>query len=320
MRQNKHRNGGILALIAFLFIFTAACAGPASESSDSVEEGGKLNVVVTTTHLSDLARDIGGGHVEVTGLMGPGVDPHGYEPAPSDIEAIRDADLVGYNGLHLEAMFVDIFEKMRQTDSNIFALEDAISEEDVLDYKYEGKDLEKDPHIWFDIDLWKASARLVADEFSRMDPEHEADYQANYEDYVVRLDELEDYIEDKVAELPEDQRILITAHDAFSYFGENYGFQVEGIQGINSQTEAGTADISLTADLVADKGVKACFIESSVSDRNIQALIEAVEVQGAAIEIGGELFSDALGTEEENAGNYFDAYRTNVDTIVDSLK
>lgn len=320
MKKRKHRDGRFLVLITFLLIFMGACSNTSQEFSAGSDGEAKLNVVVTTTHLTDLAQDIGGEHVQVTGLMGPGVDPHGYEPTPSDIDAIHQADLVGYNGFHLEAMFIDIFEKMQQSNSNIFTLEDALSEEDVLDYKYEGKDLEKDPHIWFDIDLWKASAQLVADEFARLDPAHEADYQANYQDYAVKLDELDNDIEDKLAELPEEKRILITAHDAFSYFGENYGFQVEGIQGINSQTEAGTGDISLTADLVIENEIKACFIESSISDRNIQALIEAVEAQGSTIEIGGELYSDALGTDEDNAGSYFDAYRTNVDTIVDSLK
>lgn len=320
MKQIKHVHGGFLALTAFLLIFIGACANNSQESPDVSEGEGKLNVVVTTTHLTDLAQDIGGEYVEVTGLMGPGVDPHGYEPTPSDIDAIHQADLVGYNGFHLEAMFIDIFEKMQQSNSPIFTLEDAVSEEDVLDYKYEGKDLEKDPHIWFDINLWKASAQLLADEFSKLNPAHETDYQANYKNYEAQLDELNDYIEDKLTELPEEKRILITAHDAFSYFGENYGFQVEGIQGINSQTEAGTGDISLTADLVIENEIQACFIESSVSDRNVQALIEAVEAQGSTIEIGGELYSDALGTDEENAGNYFDAYRTNVDTIVDALK
>lgn len=320
MKQIKHVPGVFLALTAFLLIFIGACANTSQESPDVSEGEGKLNVVVTTTHLTDLAQDIGGEYVEVTGLMGPGVDPHGYEPTPSDIDAIHQADLVGYNGFHLEAMFIDIFEKMQQSNSPIFTLEDAVSEEDVLDYKYEGKDLEKDPHIWFDINLWKASAQLLADEFSKLNPAHETDYQANYKNYEAQLDELNDYIEDKLTELPEEKRILITAHDAFSYFGENYGFQVEGIQGINSQTEAGTGDISLTADLVIENEIQACFIESSVSDRNVQALIEAVEAQGSTIEIGGELYSDALGTDEENAGNYFDAYRTNVDTIVDALK
>lgn len=320
MKQIKNVYGIFLALTAFLLIFIGACANNSQESPNVSEGEGKLNVVVTTTHLTDLAQDIGGEYVEVTGLMGPGVDPHGYEPTPSDIDAIHQADLVGYNGFHLEAMFIDIFEKMQQSNSPIFTLEDAVSEEDVLDYKYEGKDLEKDPHIWFDINLWKASAQLLADEFSKLNPAHETDYQANYKNYEAQLDELNDYIEDKLTELPEEKRILITAHDAFSYFGENYGFQVEGIQGINSQTEAGTGDISLTADLVIENEIQACFIESSVSDRNVQALIEAVEAQGSTIEIGGELYSDALGTDEENAGNYFDAYRTNVDTIVDALK
>ena len=294
--------------------------GVASVRSVQAGQADKLNVVVTTTHLADLAKDIGGEHVEVTRLMGPGVDPHGYEPTPSDVDAIQKADLVGYNGLHLEAMFTDIFEKMRASNDNVFALEDAIADDQILDYKYEDKDLEDDPHIWFDIQLWKQSAKLVAERFSQADPDNQADYQANLEVYLKRLDELDAEIKEMVAELDVEKRILITAHDAFSYFGENYDFRVEGIQGINTQTEAGTGDVSQTAKIVLENNVKAVFIESSVSDRNIKALIEAVEAAGGQLEIGGELFSDALGTEEDNAGDYFSAYRTNVQTIVNALK
>lgn len=303
-----------------LLLAGALAVGGIAFGQEPAQAQDKLNVVITTTHLTDMAQEIGGDHVEVTGLMGPGVDPHGYEPTPEDINKLNDADLIGYNGLHLEAMFVDVFKAMEASGKNIFSLEEAITDDQILDYKFEGKDLEDDPHIWFDIQIWDQSAQLVANEFAALDPDNADYYQANYEDYSKRLEELDQYVKDKVAELPEDKRILITAHDAFSYFGNNYDFRVEGIQGINSQTEAGTGDISITADIVIDNDVKAVFIESSVSDRNVQALIEAVEARGGQLEIGGELFSDAMGTDEQNAGNYFDCYKTNVDTIVNALK
>ncbi|WIK65834.1 metal ABC transporter solute-binding protein, Zn/Mn family [Globicatella sanguinis] len=284
-------------------------------------EAEKLDVVVTTTHMKDLLEVVGGEHVKVTGLMGPGVDPHGYEPTPSDIDAVNNADLVGYNGLHLEAMFTDIFEKMAESDDvNIFSLEEALKDGQVLDYVYEDKDLDLDPHIWFDIQIWQQATQLVADKLAEVDPDNAKDYQANADAYVKELDELDKQIADLVAEVPEESRYLVTAHDAFSYFGKNYGFNVESIQGLNTQTEAGTGDIAKVADLVIDKKIKACFIESSVSDRNVKALVEAVEAKGGNLEIGGELYSDALGTDEEKAGNYIDAYVTNISTIVNALK
>lgn len=279
-----------------------------------------INVVTTTTHLTDLVQDIGGDRVEVTGLMGPGVDPHGYTPSPSDIQLLADADLIGHNGLHLEAMFTDVFAGMESAGSNIFALEEIVSEEDLLDFEFEGKDLEQDPHIWFDINIWKNAAQLVAAELTALDSESGEYFQTNLDEYIANLDELDAYIQERVEEIPEESRYLITAHDAFGYFGANYGFEVVGIQGLNSQTEAGTGDIAAVADLVLENNINAAFIESSVPDRNMQALVEAVAAEGGELEIGGVLFSDALGTDEENAGNYFDAYRTNIDTIVDGLK
>lgn len=284
-------------------------------------EAEKLDVVVTTTHMKDLLEVVGGEHVKVTGLMGPGVDPHGYEPTPSDIDAVNNADLVGYNGLHLEAMFTDIFEKMAESDDvNIFSLEEALEDGQVLDYVYEDKDLDLDPHIWFDIQIWQQATQLVADKLAEVDADNAKDYQANVDAYVKELDELDKQIAHLVAEVPEESRYLVTAHDAFSYFGKNYDFNVESIQGLNTQTEAGTGDIAKVADLVIDKKIKACFIESSVSDRNVKALIEAVEAKGGNLEIGGELYSDALGTDEEKAGNYIDGYVTNISTIVNALK
>ena len=228
--------------------------------------------------------------------------------------------MIGHNGLNLEAMFTDVFEAMESAGSNIFALEEVVSEDDVLEYEYEAKELENDPHIWFDIQIWQQATQLVADKLAEVDADNAEDYHANADAYVKELDELDKQIADLVAEVPEESRYLVTAHDAFSYFGKNYDFNVESIQGLNTQTEAGTGDIAKVADLVIDKKIKACFIESSVSDRNVKALIEAVEAKGGNLEIGGELYSDALGTDEEKAGNYIDGYVTNISTIVNALK
>lgn len=280
----------------------------------------KLNVVVTTTHLTDLLEQIGGDRVEVTGLMGAGVDPHGYTPTPSDIDTMNNADVIVHNGLHLEAMFTDVFASMEESEKDIFSLEEALTKEDIIETKNEGEDLEKDPHIWFAVDLWKKSAQLVADELKAIDPDGAEYYQANADKHIAELDELDTYIKDRVNEVAEESRYLITAHDAFNYFGNRYGFEVVGIQGLNSQTEAGTGDIVDVAKLVKDHKIASVFIESSVPDRNVQALIEAVKAEGGNLEIGGVLYSDALGTKDENAGTYIDAYRANIDTIVDGLK
>lgn len=278
----------------------------------------QLQVVATTTQVADLVKVIGGDHVQVTGLMGPGVDPHGYEPTPEDVQVLNDADVIAYNGLHLEAMFIDVFESMEEDGASTISLENAISADQTLDS--DDDDMEHDPHIWFSVDLWKESAQYMADELSSLVPDAEADFQANASAYIEELDELDAYIKDRVAEVSEESRYLVTAHDAFNYFGNSYGFDVVGIQGLNTQTEAGTGDIAEMADFIVEKNIKAVFIESSVSDRNIQALIEAVADRGGELEIGGELYSDSLGSAEDGADSYLTMYRSNIDTIVDALK
>ncbi|MCZ0716874.1 metal ABC transporter solute-binding protein, Zn/Mn family [Aerococcus kribbianus] len=305
--------GLLLAMAAFLLVACGQTGGQKANDSNS-----KLQVVATTTQVDDLMKQIGGDHVEVQGLMGPGVDPHGYEPSPSDTKALQNADVVAYSGFHLEAMFTDLLESLGKEGKATINMSDAVKDSQALASKEEG--LTHDPHIWFSVSIWRQAAQHAADQLSEIDPDHKDDYQANAKEYIAKLDDLDDYISQRIEEIPEQSRYLVTAHDAFNYFGQEYDFEVVGIQGLNSQTEAGTGDISQVADLMADNNVKAVFVESSVSDRNVNALLEAASARGHSAEIGGELYSDSLGSDDEGTDTYIAMYKHNVDTIVDALK
>lgn len=284
----------------------------------STNTGDKLNVVATTTMLADLARSIGGDSVEVNGLMRPGIDPHLYQASAGDVTLMQKADVVIYNGLHLEGKMGEIFESLSGQGSAVICIEDGIdrgvlliSEDDENVY---------DPHIWFDVSIWKAASEIVAQGLIDIDPDNEQAYKGNLENYLKELDDLDNYIKDRAAELPEDQRVLVTAHDAFSYFGNAYGFEVKGLQGISTEAEAGTGDVSSLAAFIADRQIKAIFIESSVPPKTITALQDAVKAIGFDVSIGGELYSDALGDEDSGAETYILTFKSNIDTIVDALK
>lgn len=303
-------------LFVFSFLLLSACTDNEGTAGEDGQE--TLQVVATTTMIADLMEVIGGEHVEVTGLMGPGVDPHDYQPSASDVDVMSNADVVAYNGLYLEEQFVEVFEQLDQRGVTSFIMADAIPESEYLDSE-EDDDLEHDPHIWFSVEHWIAATEHVAEELSVVDPENAEEYQANASAYVVELNELSEYIHERVQEVPEQSRYLVTAHDAFQYFGEEFGFEVVGLQGINTQTEAGTGDISGLANFIVEQEINAVFVESSVSPRNIEALIEAVRSRGHEVENAGELYSDALGSEEEDAETYIKMYQANIDTIVDAL-
>ncbi len=305
----------LILVIAISSLF-GAC-GPADRPGQT--QDGAVNVVATTSMIADLVRQIGGEHVQVTGLMGPGVDPHLYQASAGDVTRMSEADLVLYNGLHLEGKLTDVFQQMRRRDIQTVALaEVAISEDEWLESPaFQGN---YDPHVWFDVSLWADVAEAASETLSAMDPEHAADYQANLEDYQEELARLDRDIRDKVAQLPEDRRVLITSHDAFGYFGRAYGFEVYGLQGISTATEAGTADVRALVDFVVSRGIPALFIESSVSPKGIEAVREAVRARGSEVSIGGTLYGDALGAPDSPAGTYTGMMRHNVDTIVASLQ
>lgn len=305
----------ILCLIMGISLLTA-CGN--SESEDISEEN-PLNVVATTSMIADLMERVGGETVTVSGLMGPGVDPHDYQPSTSDVNTMAEADLIAYNGLMLEERFVEVFEQLDQRGVPSIIMADALNEAELLDPEEDEESLEYDPHIWFSISHWESVTAHVADQLSEIDPENGDYYQDNAETYLTELDELRVYIEERIEEVPEHSRYLVTAHDAFQYFGEEFGFDVIGLQGLNTQTEAGTGDISGLADFLVDNEISAVFVESSVSPRNIEALIEASRSRGHEVENAGELYSDALGSIEQDTETYLKMYRSNIDTIVDGL-
>jgi manganese/zinc/iron transport system substrate-binding protein len=305
---------GLLGITLALMLVLAGCGTqPASNTEDD-----KLNIVATTTMLADLSKIIGGEHVSVNGLMGPGIDPHLYQASAGDVTLMQKADVVVYNGLHLEGKMGEIFENLNGQGIFVISIEEGIDKSKLL--MSEDDKSVYDPHIWFDVSLWKDAARIVAAGLSQADPNHSSDYEANLENYLKELDLTDTYIRDRSSEVVEGQRVLITAHDAFNYFGKAYGFEVRGLQGISTDAEAGTADVSALASFIVERQIKAIFVESSVPPKTIEALQAAVKAKGFDVAIGGELYSDSLGGEGSGAESYILTVRANIETIVDSLK
>lgn len=312
----NHKIKGILGVILSLSLLLAGCSAPAA-NTDTTEDN-KLKVVATTTMLADLSTVIGGERVTVDGLMGPGIDPHLYQASAGDVSLMQEADVVVYNGLHLEGKMGEIFENLSGQGSTIICIEDGLDESKLLAWEVDSS--VHDPHIWFDVSLWQDAARTVAEGLSQADPDGKTDYEANLESYLKELDVTDTYIRNRAEELPEAQRVLVTAHDAFQYFGKAYGFEVRGLQGISTDAEAGTADVSVLADFIVERQIKAIFVESSVPPKTIEALQAAVKAKGFDVAIGGELYSDSLGDAESGAGTYILTIKANIDTIVDALK
>ncbi len=304
-------------MIATIIILTIAILVTGCRPQ-KVEDNGKYNVVTTTTLIGDLTKQIGGDYVNVQELMGPGVDPHLYKASAGDVTKMQNANMVIYNGLHLEGKMGDVFENIRGSNKLIIAVSDNIDRSNFLDFITNPGSY--DPHIWFDVELWKEAAKEVTRGLKELDSEHSSQYQANLEKYLVELEELDNYIKEKTEELPKEDRVLITAHDAFSYFGKAYGFEVLGLQGISTDSEAGTSDVRELANYIVEHKIKAIFVESSVPRKSIEALQEAVKAQGFEVEIGGELYSDSTGDAGTNAETYIGTFKENIDTIVNALK
>ena len=301
-----------VALAGFLVaVLATGCAGEAQES------GGKIRATTTTTMITDLVRQIGGDRVEVTGLMGPGVDPHLYKASQGDVSALQGADVVFYNGLFLEGQMGDILERIGQQTPTVQVTED-IPEEDLLESpQYAGQ---FDPHVWFDATLWKTTVDPVVAQLSELDPDGASYFEQRGEDYKRQIDELHSFVQEEISSIPEEQRVLVTAHDAFNYFGRRYGMEVRGLQGISTEAEAGSRDVQELADFLAENEIKAIFVESSVPPRNIEAVQAAARDRGWDLEIGGQLYSDAGGHEGTEAETYIGMFRENIETITEALR
>ena len=308
-------------MIRFLVLLTlaggiAGC-GPAAGPDQAPLAERPVRVVATTSMVADLAREIGGDRVEVEGLMGPGIDPHLYRPRESDVSRLVEADLVLYNGLELEGKMGEVLEQVEGRGIIAEPVAEVIGEASLLaPAEFLGN---PDPHVWMDVALWRRVSTAVADALVALDPTHAETYVANAQAYQARLTDLDAWVRQQIERVPPSQRVLVTAHDAFNYFGQAYGFEVRGLQGISTATEAGTADVRDLAAFVAERRIPALFVESSVSQRSIQAVLQAVQARGGTVRIGGSLFSDALGDAGTPEGSYEGMIRHNVSTIVQGL-
>lgn len=308
----------LLLTILFIgcMIFVSACGSSTDGKSGSNAEG-KIKVTTTVGMITDVVKQVGGEHVDVTGLMKAGVDPHLYKASQGDIEKLDHADIIFYNGLHLEGKMVEIFEKMAKKKTAV-AVSDNIDRSKLR--SGEEMETEYDPHIWFNVKHWMTAAESIRDTLVKHDPNHAEDYKKNADSYLKQLQHLDEEAADKIKAIPEKSRVLVTAHDAFGYFGDAYGMKVMGLQGISTASEAGTKDVTDLRDFLVENKIKAVFIESSVPRKAIDAVIQGAKEKGHELKIGGELFSDAMGEEGTAEGTYIGMVRHNVNTIVNALK
>jgi manganese/zinc/iron transport system substrate-binding protein len=302
---------------ATLVIMLTGCSQAGSPTTADLAER-RIKVTTTVGMINDIVKNVGKDRVEATGLMGPGVDPHLYKPSAGDIRKLEQADIIFYGGLELEGRMTDIFVKLARADKPTIAVSESIEPSKLREPpEFAGK---YDPHIWFDVTLWQEAARTVSKELITLDPSSKEYYQNNTTTYLKQLAELHQYVKKQIASIPESSRVLITAHDAFGYFGRQYGMEVRGLQGTSTATEAGVGDVQKLADFIAARKIKAIFVESSIPQSTIQAVQAAVKSKGWNVAIGGQLFSDAMGNEGTTAGTYIGMVRHNVDTIVKALQ
>lgn len=310
----------LTVLVAAMIVF----AGCDDEDENAAGGDNPVNIVTTTTLLADAVEQVGGDHITIETLMGPGVDPHEYVASESDVTRMSEADLILYNGHHLEGAMSEVLGQISGQTRTLAVAEqidgDLLIEPDV-DLLGEDFQAPYDPHVWFDVSLWKLAVEAIRDELIDLNPDNEQDYRDNTEAYLGELDELDQYVRDRIEEIPERQRVVITAHDAFGYLGHAYGVEVRGLQPVTTNVEAGASDIRELADLIVEQEIHAIFLETSVPPQGIEAVRAAVTDRGFDVRIADDpLYGDALGEEGTEGHTYVGAYRFNIDTIVDALK
>jgi manganese/zinc/iron transport system substrate-binding protein len=295
-----------------LALLALGCGG-----SNGAARSGVKKVTCTIGMIADATRIIGGPHVEVSGLMGPGVDPHLYKASEGDLARLGGSDLILYNGLNLEGKMGDLFVKMSRTRPTV-AVTEAIPESLLREPpEFQGH---YDPHVWFDVAMWRMAVGRVRDALIELDPAHRADFTANAAAYLDTLATLDAWVRESMATIPRERRVLITAHDAFGYFGRAYDVEVVGLQGISTVSEFGLADVQRIVGLIVSRRIKAVFIESSVPRRSIDAVVEGCKGRGHPVAIGGTLYSDAMGAAGTPEGTYAGMVRANVRAIVQALR
>jgi manganese/zinc/iron transport system substrate-binding protein len=316
----KQRLGGVngYAVLGVVALTTwAALAGPRSARGAGADPPDPYTAVCTTGMVAEIARNVAGSHARVVQLMGEGVDPHLYKVSPGDVRALSDADIIFYNGLMLEGKMSDVLVKMARKRP-VYAVGEGIAESRLREPpEFAGH---YDPHVWFDVSMWSECVEQAREVLIEFDAAHADDYRSAAAAYLQQLAELHEYARRQIATIPEDRRVLVTAHDAFGYFGRAYGMEVRGIQGISTESEASIKDVNDLIGFLCERKVKAVFVETSVPERNVRALVEGCRARGHGITVGGELFSDAMGKEGTPSGTYVGMVRHNVDTIVKALR
>lgn len=307
----------LVSRISIGLVFGLLLLGCKQQKANERDTSKKIKIVATTGMIADAVENIAGDHAEVVALMGPGVDPHLYKATHGDLERLTEADIIFYNGLHLEGKMGEVFENLARLKPVV-----AVGEEipEGMLRKVPGFQGAYDPHIWFDVSLWKHAVTAVSDFMQQYDSAHREEYRERSALYLQRLDSLHLVVKETIQEVPDSQRVLITAHDAFGYFGDAYGIEVRGLQGISTLSEFGLRDVTDLVDFIISRKVKAIFVETSVSQRSIEAVVEGCGQKEWNVRIGGSLFSDAMGAAGTPEGTYIGMVSANVKTIVESLK
>lgn len=279
--------------------------------------GERLKIVCTTGMIGDAVENIVGDDADVYTIMGPGTDPHLYKPTPNIIEELENADVIIHNGLHLEGKMGDVFEKL-ENEKIILQVSDGISNDELLS-SFDGSTLH-DPHIWFDLTIWSKGIAYIGKKLADIDSTKTDDWRQNAEQYTKKIDSMHVWVSRQIENIPESQRILITSHDAFRYFGKRYDVEVKGLQGISTVSEFGLKDVTNMVDYIVSNEIKSVFVESSVSEKSMKAVQEGCIEKGHQLKIGGTLYSDAMGPSSSSAGNYLGMIQHNVNEIVKALK
>ena len=308
-----------VAVFTGLIVGCGGSSEKLSEDSprDSLHE--PYTVVCTIGMITDIVRNVAGDHAQVEGIIGEGVDPHLYKPTRGDVVALRKADVVFYNGLLLEGRMTDILVRIASTGKFVKAVTETVLEDADYLLKKDDPSGHTDPHVWMDVQGWIQAVTVVAETLSAFDPKYEKRYFANAEQYIEKLEALDIYAKRSIASIPKSQRVLVTAHDAFNYLGRATDMAVRGIQGLSTESEAGVRDLEELIDFIVEQKIPAVFVETSVADKNVRALVEGATARGHAVKIGGALFSDAMGRPGTYEGTYIGMIDHNVTTITRAL-
>lgn len=314
--------------LCLLTLSLVGCGGAgftaADKNASDDPQAGKLRVVATTGPVGDLIRRVGGDQLSVEVLMGPGIDPHLYRAVPSDLKKLDAADIIVYNGLHLEGRLAEVLEKLskRKTGAGkgvIAVTHSLLESKDTRLISPEDYEALHDPHVWHDVSLWSSCVAHVAGRLAEIDPPHADAYQANATAFQAELSELHNWCIEELADVPVENRMMVTAHDAFAYFSKAYGLESVGLKGISTEDEVDLGQMTDVAAMLVERKVPCVFIESAVSPRIVEALVEACETKGHTVTIGGELYADALGPVDSGADEYVGMIRANVSTIRSGL-